>query len=107
MASRSSKDDHSHPSSHTPYAALSTPEKDECLHRLHLETKKAKLRLDRLQEKLEIASTKSHVAVDEALDSDIRSMAHEGRDAVMEAYPNDSFQRIFWEQQERTASLKD
>ena len=107
MASRSSRDDHTHPSSHTPYAALSTPEKDERLHRLHLETKKAKLRLDRFRDKLELASTKSYVAVDETLDSDIRSMADECRDLVVDAHPKDSFQRIFWEQQEKAASLKD
>ena len=45
--------------------------------------------------------------MDETLDSDIRSMADECRDLVVDAHPKDSFQRIFWEQQEKAASLKD
>ena len=107
MASRSTRDDHTHPSSHTPYAALNTPEKVERLRHVHLEIKKANLHYDRIRSKLELASTKSHVAVDEILDSDIRSMAHEGRNVAIKAHPKDSFQRIFWEQQEKAASLKD
>lgn len=107
MASRSARDDHAHPSSHTTYTTLSTPEKEEHLRRLHLETKKTKLRLDQLQEKLEQASTQACVNVDETLDGDIRLMASESRDVVKEAHPEGSFERIFWEQQQRAASLKD
>ena len=74
---------------------------------MYIELKKANLCHDRIQKKLEFALTKSHVAVDETLDSDIRSMAHEGRNVVIKEYPKYSFQRIFWEQQEKAASLKD
>ena len=107
MASRCGGDEHTHPSSHTPYAVLTTPEKDERLRRLHLESRQVKLRLDRLRRKLDVECAKSNVAVDVTLDSDIRTLALEGRAAVVENYPKDSFQRVFWEQQEKAASLKD
>ena len=51
MVSRNHKDDRTHPSSHTNYSYLSTPEKDERLHRLHTESKIAKLRISRLEKR--------------------------------------------------------
>ena len=99
MASRSPRDERTHPSSHTPYVALNTPEKDERLRRLHLETKKAKLCRDRLRQKLEEASTQAQVTVDKTLDDDIRSLAAENTEVVNRTHPEGSFQRIFWEQQ--------
>lgn len=107
MASRSARGERTHPSSHTQYSALSTPEKDERLRRLHLETKRSKRSLSRLREKLELMSSRSFLVVDETLDSDIRSMVQESRETVKATYPEDSFQRIFWEQQEKAASVKD
>ena len=72
MSTRSGGDDHIHPSSQTPYAALSTPEKDERLRRLHLESKTVKLWLDQQRDKLDLACVKSNAAVDKVLNSDIR-----------------------------------
>ena len=95
MASRSPRDECTHPSSHTSYAVLSTPQKDERLRRLHLEGKKAKLHLDRLRQKLEVASTQVHVNVDKTLDDDIRSMAADSTEVVHGTHPEGSFQRIF------------
>ena len=107
MASRSARDERTHPSSHTPYAVLTTPEKEERLQRLHLESKQIKHQLDRLRKKVDEECMKSNVVVDEMLDRDIRTLAWEGRGAVVEKYPKNSFQRVFWEQQEKAASVKD
>ena len=107
MASRSGGDERTHPSSHTPYAVLTTPEKNECLRCLHLESKQAKHRLDCLCKKLDAECAKSNIAVDETLDSDIWSLALEGRSAMVENFPKDLFQRVFWEQQEKAALRKD
>lgn len=56
MISRLQKDDErsqrTHPSSHTNYSYLSTPEKNERLHRLHADNKTAKLRISRLEKKM-------------------------------------------------------
>ena len=53
-----------HPSSHTPYFTLTTPEKDKHLHHLCLESKHTKLQLDRLREKIDRASHNAHAVVD-------------------------------------------
>ena len=92
MARRSPKDECTHPSSHTSYAVLNTPQKVERLRRLHLESKKSKLRLDRLRQKLEAASTQVHVNADKTLDDDIRSMAADSTEVVHKTYPEGSFQ---------------
>ena len=107
MALRSPRDECTHPSSHTSYAVLSTPQKDERLRRLYLEGKNAKLRLDRLRKKLEVASTQAHVNVDKTLDDDIRNMAADSTEVVHGTHPEGSFQHIFWEQQQRAAALND
>lgn len=107
MASRFPRDERTHPSSHTPYAILNTPEKDERLRRLRLDNKRSKLHIDRLREKLEVAASKANVTVDDTLDADIRSMASDSTELVNGTYPENSFQHIFWEQQCKAASLKD
>ena len=89
MARRSPKDECTHPSSHTSYAV---PQKVERLRRLHLESKKSKLHLDRLRQKLEAASTQVHVNADKTLDDDIRSMAADSTEVVHKTYPEGSFQ---------------
>ena len=89
MASRSGGNEHTHPSSHTPYAVLTTMEKDERLRCIHLELKQVKLHLDRLHKKLDEECAKINVAVDKTLDSDIRALALEGRGAIVENYLKD------------------
>ena len=102
---RSSKDGRTHPSSHTNYAALSTPEKDERLHHLHLEAKNAKQKLERLRDKIRVHAARASPNVDEALDGDLRLTISEKDKEVKERYPEGSFQRVFWDQQKKAASL--
>ena len=102
---RSSKDNRMHPSSHTNYSALSTPDMNERLRRLRIEAKSCKQRVDRLNEKIYIAATTAKANVDELLDADLRSMTTESTDLVNSTYPEGSFQRLFWEQQQKAASL--
>lgn len=103
---RSSKDDRTHPSSHTNYAALKTPQKDERLHRLHLEVKKARQKLERLRVKISLDAARASPNVDEALDNDLRLTISENDKDVKESYREGSFQRVFWDQQKTAASLK-
>ncbi len=70
-------------------------------------SKKSKAYLLWLWEKLEVLSLNSCVTVDDTLDGDIRVMVRESIDTFKTIYPEDSFQIMFWEQQERAASLKD
>lgn len=102
---RSSKDDRTHPSSHTNYAALNTPEKDERLHRLHVEAKNTRQKLERLRDKISLDAARASPSVDEALDGDLWSIISENDTEVQESYPEGSFQRVFWDQQKKAASL--
>ena len=104
---RSTKDDRTHPSSHTNYVALSTPEKAERLHRLHQEAKIARQKLDRLRDKIRLDAATASPNVDTELDGDLRLTITENDKDVMERYPEGSFQGVFWDQQKKAASLKD
>ena len=95
ILSRTTKDDRTNPSSHTNYTALSTPEKVKCLHRLHLEAKNTRQKLDRLKNRIGLATAK--VNVDKALDSDLQLTISEHDENVKEMYPEGSFQRGFLE----------
>lgn len=84
------------------------------LRRVQLETTKAGASFDRLSKKLEITCAKSSITIDKEssitidkdLDKDMRILAQEGSEEVKNNYPKDSFQRLFWEQQEKAASLQ-
>ena len=86
MASRSTRSDseqeHTHPSSHTQCTAPHHQKTNERWSRCHLETKKAKVCLSRLKQKLEVVCATSSVDVDEDIDNGIRSMIEESRDNV-------------------------
>ena len=107
MASRPKSDDRTHPSSHTTYAALTTPEKEERLHRLHRENARLKSQIARLREKISTAVDRDGVTVDSELNEDLKDMVEKSRDEVHKSYPEGTFQRIFWEEQEKAMSLKD
>ena len=84
ILSRTTKDDRTNPSSHTNYTALSTPEKVKCLHRLHLEAKNTRQKLDRLKNRIGLAT--AIVNVDKALDSDLRLTISEHDENVKYMY---------------------
>ena len=102
---QSLKDVHTNPSSHTNFSALNTPDKNERLRRLCIKAKNCKRRVDRLMEKKFVATATTKADVDESLDADLHSMMSNCTDLVNSTYPEGSFQRLFWEQQQKTASL--
>ena len=105
-AGRLSHDEHTHPSSHTTYAALRTPEKNERLRRLHLEVRKSKQQIEHLKGKIAASISTNFVRVDEVLDEDLRSIVSESSGSVTSIHPESSFQRIFWDEQQKVLSLK-
>ena len=106
MASRCHKDDHSHPSSHTTYFNLHTPEKIERLCRLHKECKKARLCIMRLKQRISEAAVDGGVALDEELHNDMKALVDTSTKHVHSLYPEDTFERIFWDQQKQASLLK-
>ena len=93
MVSRPQKDEHTHPSSHTAYINLSTPEKDERLGLLHKENRKARLQIKRLKQKIEAVAIQQGVCISNELHSDIKLIA--SRFILYSKYPEDSFQQLF------------
>ena len=110
MASRQSrhqKDDGTNPSSHTTYANLHSDEKDERLRRLLQETKKAKLCIARFKKRISDATARDGVELDGELSNDLKAIMAANTQQVHSTYPEGSFQRLFWDQQQTALSLKD
>lgn len=93
MASLKQSDDRTHPSSHTTYSSLSTPEKDERLHQMHHENVWLKSQIARLREKINVAINENSISVDSEFNEDMRDMVANCRNEVN--------QKLFWDKQER------
>ena len=63
MASWPKSNDRTHPSSHTTYAALTTPEKEERLHQMQCDNVRLKLQIARLREKISTAVNNNSVTI--------------------------------------------
>ena len=106
MASRCHKDDCSHPSSHTTYFNLHTPEKNERLRRLHQDNKKAKFCIMRLKRKISEAACEGGITLDEELHNDMKALVDSNTKQVHSLHPEGTFECIFWDQQKKVSSLK-
>ncbi len=95
------------PDSHVNYRYLSTPEKVERLSRLHTLQRQTNLRLQRMKAKIEQVAEEKGIEVDEATHNDLTEIMKEASTSVNETVPVDSFQKLFWEQQQKASSLKD
>lgn len=98
--------DRTHPSSHTPFISLTSPEKVERLHRLRSLSRVSQQRIERLKYRLQVLSKKQGVEVDETLHSDLKAIIETHKQQIEEAYPQGSFQQIFWQQQSQAAAMK-
>ena len=107
MAARPQKDQQTHPSSHTTYACLHTPEKDERLSRLYQEGKVAKLYITRLEKKLTNLVEEDGIRLDDELDRDMKTIIDETTKQINSNYPPNSFEQLFWQQQQKAISMKD
>ena len=97
--------DRSDPCSHVNYRFLSTPEKTERLQRMHSELCRTELQKNRLKLKLNEAVEKDGVVVDPVTHADLQSIMSSHEKNIVETYPEDSFQHIFWKQQQKAAKL--
>ena len=98
--------DRSAPQSHVNYRFLNTPDRLERLHRMHSVLRSTKLQKKRLKEKLQEAIEKDGVIVDPATHDDLRNIMSTHEAEISTKYPEDSFQQIFWRQQQQAAKLK-
>lgn len=107
MSSRTRKDERTHPSSHTNYSYLTTPEKNERLYRLHADIKAAKLRITRLENRIAEFIDEDGEILDDSLHDDMKQIIADATEHVHHSYQPHTFQHLFWEQQRKASSLKD
>ena len=106
--SQSQKDtDRTKPQSHTNIRYLSTPEKDIRLQRLHNQARVQQQKIKRLRSILEEAIQERAIQVDEPLHSDLAAVVVEESNTIKKTFSENSFARIFWENQERALSHQD
>ena len=94
------------PDSHVNYHFLSTPEKVDWLQRLHTLQRETKQQLVRLKWKLAQAIEQRGLIMDETTHHDLQHIVNENTSSIAEAFPENSFQWLFWEQQQQSLQLK-
>ena len=105
LKSRKSHDKSTHPSSHTSYAALRTPEIVERLHHMHKENKLLKKQISRLQQKISSAIATEGVEVDVNLHDDLKSMANDCTAEIQHSNPEGYFSVFLGEEQIKASSI--
>ena len=94
-------------SSHTNYWYMSAPDLCSCLTLLHEEHCKTTLQLVRFREKVAIYCEEDNgMEVDAETHDDLKSIVVNNSASVVGSYPPDPLERLFWEQQEQAASVK-
>lgn len=94
------------PDSHVNYRFLSSPEKTERLRCLHTQQRHMRLSQERLKAKLNKVIEKKGVAVDDEMHTNLQQIMQEKSSDMAQAFPEDSFGRLFWDQQQKAARLK-
>ncbi len=82
---------------------LSIPERSKRYSCLQTRAKEIK----RLKEKINLIMEKNRVTLDQALDSDFKAITNEMSKKVYEEHAEDSFKRVFWDEQLKAADVKD
>ncbi len=110
MASRESQSksaDRTAPSSHTNYQYLSTPEKTDRLQHLHHVSRSAYKKINRLKSKIAENAENRGMSLDTETTSDLHQVMQEEEQEALSKFPPESFQYVFWQQQEEAASRSD
>ena len=92
------------PSSHTNYRYLSIPEKVDRMRQLHECSRSAQKKLHRLKARVCEMMSKKSVGLDAETASDLCTITQQEEENICSKYPEDSFQRVFWQQQKEALS---
>ena len=98
--------DQTAPDSHVNYRHLSTPEKVHRLQRMHSELRCNVWKNKRLRAKLERVVEEEGVSTDTETHEDICAIMNSNESRIVNSYPEDSFERLFWQQQQVAARVK-
>ena len=85
---------------------LTTPEKDKRYSQLRRRLDAKSKEVKRLKDKINIMIEKNHVSLDATLHSDFRGIMTEMSQKIQEECAENSFKRLFWEEQLKAASVK-
>ena len=96
--------DRSAPSSHTNYRYLSTPEKLDRLRHWHDKSRALQKKILRCQERIAGLVAKEGVSMDADTTADLHAVMEEENINVAKQYLENSFERIFWDQQREASS---
>ena len=94
------------PDSHVNYRHLSTPEKERRLQRMHSELRCNVWKRERLRVKLERVVEEEGVSTDTEIHEDICAIMDSNESRIVNSYPEDTFERLFWQQQQAAARLR-
>ena len=101
LSSRSSNSsDVTNPSSHVNLRFLSTPEKISRIQVLQKQKKSLNAKIKRLKLKLQNVIQRDGVILDEEISSDMEEIMKAESHSITSTFPKDSFQHIFWSQQQ-------
>ena len=100
-------DDHTSASSHTRYRDFTPAERDERMKNLHRTLKQMNQKVKRLQVKVDKLISDQAVHLQDKDTADLSSIISEMSPVVVDAFPPNTPQHIFWDQQKRFNSLKD
>ena len=92
-------------SSHANYCYLSTPENVDRLHCLHHDGRSQQRRIQRLRSRIADMTASRDLSLDTETTTDIQSIIVEEESRALRGLPQDSFQRIFWQQQKAAAMV--
>ena len=99
--------DKSDTSSHVNYRFLSTPEKEQRLRQMHSELRLISAKKERLEAKLRRMIQHESVCVDSDTHTDLQAIVRANDSDILRRYPHDSFQYLFWKQQQEAGQVKD
>lgn len=101
------REESSKPGSHTNYRFLSTPLRRVRRARLRATSRVCQQRVKRLTEQLTRVIEERGIAVEEDLHEELVKTMEDTTADMKSKHPPGSFQRLFWEQQERAMQKKD
>lgn len=94
-------------SSHTNYRYLTTPEKAKRMTNLRAEVVQQKRKISLLEERVKYLTEVAGIEVDDDINHDLSDIMDEMTEEVHKKFPENSFERVFWNQQLQAKSLKD
>ena len=95
-----------HVSSHTNYRYLTSVARSTRMHNLHKSYTLARRRIKRMQTRVTELLKRDGVRVSKATDSDLRHIMKASFSQIAKEYPENTFQRVFWNQHSQNALCK-